>query len=100
MSRFLRDYLYIPHGREPARPGRQLLALLATMTLGGPLARRGPDLRRLGRGAWARARHRLLWRKSGRPMPTFLGIAFTFSFVALAWVLFQGTELRHRPFDL
>ena len=90
LSRFLRDYLYIPLGGSKYGLPVQLWALFATMALGG-----------LWHGAswtfvaWGVA-HGLglcvgvLWRKAGLPMPAMLGWALTFVFVMLCWVLFRA----------
>ncbi|MGL4728265.1 MAG: MBOAT family O-acyltransferase, partial [Bosea sp. (in: a-proteobacteria)] len=90
LSRFLRDYLYIPLGGSKYGLPIQLWALFATMALGG-----------LWHGAswtfvaWGVA-HGLglcvgvLWRKAGLPMPMVLGWALTFIFVMLCWVLFRA----------
>jgi len=90
LSRFLRDYLYIPMGGSRNGLGRQLLALLATMTLGGLWHGAGLTFVAWGVVHGLALGTDLLWRKSGRSMPTFLGVAFTFSFVALGWVLFRA----------
>jgi D-alanyl-lipoteichoic acid acyltransferase DltB (MBOAT superfamily) len=90
LSRFLRDYLYIPFGGSRAGLPRQMLALVATMTLGGLWHGAG-----LTFVAWGLA-HGLglgavvLWKRTGRTMPTALGAGLTFAFVALAWVLFRA----------
>ena len=52
LSRFLRDYLYIPLGGSRRGPLRRYLNLFVTMLLGRPVARRRLDLRRMGRAAW------------------------------------------------
>jgi D-alanyl-lipoteichoic acid acyltransferase DltB (MBOAT superfamily) len=90
LSRFLRDYLYIPLGGSKYGLPVQLWALFATMALGG-----------LWHGAswtfvaWGVA-HGLglcvgvLWRRAGLPMPAVLGWALTFIFVMLCWVLFRA----------
>ena len=58
LSRFLRDYLYIPLGGSKRGLPVQVWALFATMALGGLWHGAGPHLRRLGRRAWARPRRR------------------------------------------
>ncbi len=90
LSRFLRDYLYIPLGGSRHGLPLQLWALFATMALGG-----------LWHGAswtfvaWGVA-HGLglgagvVWRRAGLPMPALLGWALTGLFVALTWVLFRA----------
>jgi alginate O-acetyltransferase complex protein AlgI len=94
LSRFLRDYLYIPLGGSKFGLPMQLWALFATMALGG-----------LWHGAswtfvaWGVA-HGLglvagvLWRRQGWPMPPVLGWAFTFLFVMLCWVLFRAVSFE------
>lgn len=90
LSRFLRDYLYIPLGGSKHGLPLQLWALFATMALGG-----------LWHGAswtfvaWGVAHGiglgvGVLWRRKGLPMPAPLGWALTFLFVVLCWVLFRA----------
>ena len=101
LSRFLRDYLYVPLGgnrRGLARPGR---GPLRHHDAGRPLARGRPDLRRLGRGARARARRRPAVAPGGPARcRRSLGWALTFVFVVLTWVLFRADELRGGAADL
>jgi len=92
LSRFLRDYLYIPLGGSRNGLSIQLAALVATMTLEGFWHGAG-----LTFVAWGLA-HGLalcigvLWRKAGLTMPKPAGWALTFLFVALTWVLFRATS--------
>ncbi len=58
LSRFLRDYLYIPLGGSKRGLPVQVWALFATMALGGLWHGAGPHLRGLGRRARARPRRR------------------------------------------
>jgi D-alanyl-lipoteichoic acid acyltransferase DltB (MBOAT superfamily) len=51
LSRFLRDYLYITLGGNRRGKARRYVNLLVTMLLGGLLARRRLDVRRVGRAA-------------------------------------------------
>ena len=93
LSRFLRDYLYIPLGGSRFGFGRQIGALLATMILGG-----------LWHGAawtfvlWG-ALHGLaltaahVWRRLGLNLPALLGWGLTFFFVAGTFVLFRATSI-------
>ncbi|AMJ60506.1 MBOAT family O-acyltransferase [Bosea sp. PAMC 26642] len=93
LSRFLRDYLYVPLGGSRHGLPRQLLALLATMGLGGLWHGAG-----LNYVAWGLA-HGLglavgvLWRLKGWPMPAWLGWLLTVLFVTLCWVLFRATSI-------
>ncbi len=68
LSRYLRDFLYIPLGGN--RGGRWTTArnLMLTMLLGGPVARRGVDLRAVGRAARHDAVRRAL-RRAGAHRP-------------------------------
>jgi D-alanyl-lipoteichoic acid acyltransferase DltB (MBOAT superfamily) len=94
LSRFLRDYLYIPLGGNRHGLAVQLLALFATMALGGLWHGAG-----LTFVAWG-VMHGLglcvgiLWRKAGWPMPRLVGWMLTFVFVMLAWVLFRATSFE------
>ena len=92
LSRFLRDYVYIPLGGSRVGPSRQAVNVVATMLLGGLwhgaawtfVAWGG--LHGLGlamNGAWARA---------GRRTPPALGWALTLLFVILTWVLFRAPD--------
>lgn len=102
LSRFLRDYVYVPFGGDGRAQGGggwlQARNVVATMLLGG-----------LWHGAawtfvaWGGAHGVALavhgaWRRAGRRMPAGIGWAVTTLFVVLAWVLFRagdfGTALR------
>jgi len=94
LSRFLRDYLYIPLGGNRHGLARQLVALLATMALGGLW--HGAALTFV---AWGLA-HGLglgagvLWRRMGLSLPGAVGWALTFLFVVIAWVLFRAPSFE------
>jgi D-alanyl-lipoteichoic acid acyltransferase DltB (MBOAT superfamily) len=94
LSRFLRDYLYIPLGGNRHGLARQLFALLATMALGGLW--HGAALTFIawgvlhGLGLCAG----LLWRKAGLTLPAALSWLLTFSFVTFAWVLFRAPSFE------
>jgi D-alanyl-lipoteichoic acid acyltransferase DltB (MBOAT superfamily) len=90
LSRFLRDYLYIPLGGSRFGLARQGLALSLTMLLGG-----------LWHGAawtfvaWGGLHGLALavnhaWRKTGIALPSALGWVLTMVFVFSAWVLFRA----------
>jgi len=95
LSRFLRDYLYIPLGGSRCGPIRRYANLLVTMILGGLW--HGAGLTFLVWGllhglflcvnhAWA-----VLREKTGCPaLPKVIAIALTFAVVALAWVPFRA----------
>lgn len=93
LSRFLRDYLYIPLGGNRKGPGRTYVNLFATFLLGG-----------LWHGAswmfviWG-ALHgtalvvNRLWQKAGLVMPKVLAWVVTFNFVNFAWIFFRAEEM-------
>jgi len=90
LSRFLRDYLYIPMGGSRAGYTRQIVALTGTMLLGG-----------LWHGAawtfvaWG-ALHGIglavchLWGRFFPKIPAPAGVALTLFYVFLGWVLFRA----------
>jgi alginate O-acetyltransferase complex protein AlgI len=93
LSRFLRDYLYIPLGGGRHGKARQMLNLLIVMLLGG-----------LWHGAawsfvlWGTAHGAALaiahaWRSQGIRLPAITGWALTMLFVVCAWVLFRADSL-------
>jgi D-alanyl-lipoteichoic acid acyltransferase DltB (MBOAT superfamily) len=100
LSRFLRDYLYIPLGGNRLGSGRRYLNLLITMVLGGLW--HGPAWTFVAwgflHGVYICINHgwsRLPWR-----MPSFamllgrpLSVALTFSAVVIAWVFFRADSL-------
>jgi D-alanyl-lipoteichoic acid acyltransferase DltB (MBOAT superfamily) len=92
LSLFLRDYLYIPFGGNRYGLPRQVLALFATMALGGLWHGAGWTFVVWGAAHGAALGLHLVWRKSGRAMPGSLGWFLTFSFVALAWVPFRAPD--------
>jgi D-alanyl-lipoteichoic acid acyltransferase DltB (MBOAT superfamily) len=90
LSRFLRDYLYIPLGGSRHGPVRQTGAVAVTMLLGG-----------LWHGAnwtfviWGGLHGLALainhaWSSTGRHLPKGLAWALTMLFVFLGWVLFRA----------
>ncbi|NNM74958.1 MBOAT family O-acyltransferase [Enterovirga aerilata] len=92
LSLFLRDYLYIPFGGNRHGVPRQVLALFATMALGGLWHGAGWTFVAWGALHGIALGTHLIWRKAGRAMPDALGWACTFAFVSLAWVLFRAPD--------
>lgn len=92
LSRFLRDYIYIPLGGNRSGEFRTLVNLLITFLIGG-----------LWHGAawtfvfWgflhglALCLHRL-WQKTGLRMGKILAWVLTFNFVNIAWVFFRAND--------
>ena len=94
LSRFLRDYLYIPFGGNRRGFRVQLAALFATMALGGLWHGAGLTFVAWGAAHGAGLGAGTLWRRAGLPMPALLGWALTFAFVGLTWVLFRATSFE------
>jgi alginate O-acetyltransferase complex protein AlgI len=94
LSRFLRDYLYIPLGGSRNGLPVQVWALFATMALGGLWHGAGLTFvvwgvaHGLGLGAG------VLWRRAGLSMPSPVGWALTLVFVTLCWVLFRAPDFE------
>ena len=92
LSRFLRDYVYVPLGGNRNGAGRQAVHVVVTMLLGG-----------LWHGAawtfvaWGGLHGLALalnaaWRRAGWRMPVGAGWALTLLFVMLGWVLFRAPD--------
>jgi D-alanyl-lipoteichoic acid acyltransferase DltB (MBOAT superfamily) len=90
LSRFLRDYLYIPLGGSRSGLPTQIWALFATMALGGLWHGAGLTFVAWGVAHGLALIAALFWRRADWPMPAPLGWLLTFLFVALCWVLFRA----------
>ena len=101
LSRFLRDYLYVPLGGGRCSPSRRYTNLMATMLLGGLWHGAGWTFVVWGglHGLYLTINH--AWRTWGprsqsdrRPGPAgrLAGGALTFAAVVLAWVFFRATS--------
>ncbi|MCB1740534.1 MAG: MBOAT family protein [Gammaproteobacteria bacterium] len=90
LSRFLRDYLYIPLGGSRQGLPAVLAALLVTMLLGGLWHGAAWTFVAWGavHGVGLCVNH--LWARAGLRLPTVLGWTLTLIFVLLAWVLFRA----------
>ena len=97
LSRFLRDYLYIPLGGNRAGPVRTYVNLMLVMAIGGLW--HGASWNFILWGVWhgsMLATHR--WWSRRRPrgapgLPFWLGNAVTMFCVTLGWVLFRAKDL-------
>ncbi len=90
LSRFLRDYLYIPLGGSRFGLARQAFALSVTMVLGGLWHGAGWTFVAWGglHGLALAVNH--AWRRTGIALPSALGWLLTMGFVFSAWVLFRA----------
>lgn len=94
LSRFLRDYLYIPLGGSRSGLPTQIWALFATMALGGLWHGAGLTFVAWGVAHGLALIAALFWRRAGWPMPAPLGWLLTFLFVVLCWVLFRASTFE------
>lgn len=94
LSRFLRDYLYIPLGGNRRGEARQRFNLLATMLLGGLWHGAGWTY-----VAWGGYHGLLLalnrtWISHRKPLPAILGRPLTFVAVVAGWAVFRADSIR------
>ena len=93
LSRWLKDYLYIPLGGNRKGPYRTYFNLLATFVLGGLWHGAGWTFVLWGAlHGFALVIHRL-WEKSRLNMPKSCAWACTFLFVNITWVFFRADTL-------
>ncbi|MBF0566665.1 MAG: MBOAT family protein [Nitrospirae bacterium] len=90
LSRFLRDYVYIPLGGSRSTSARTALNLMATFLLGGLWHGAGWTFVLWGalHGS-AMVIHRT-WKKLGLSMHTALAWIITFNFINASWVVFRA----------
>ena len=98
LSRWLRDYLYIPLGGNRGGFGRQVFNLLVTMTLGGLWHGANWTFMLWGaaHGAGIAFVHALRRAPALRwitRMPGWLAVLLTFHFVTALWILFRAPDL-------
>ena len=104
LSRFLRDYLYIPLGGNRKGPIRRYVNLLVTMSLGGLWHGAGWTFVIWGglhgvylviNQLWQAARERFFGHdlSRSRPAARFVSVMITFLCVVVAWVFFRATHL-------
>jgi alginate O-acetyltransferase complex protein AlgI len=94
LSRFLRDYLYIPLGGNRLGETRRYINLMITMLLGGLWHGAGWTFVIWGglHGAFLIINH--AWRKLGFAMPALLGWLITFTGVVVSWVFFRASSIQ------
>lgn len=93
LSRFLRDYVYIPLGGNRGSEARMLVLFVVTFALGGFWHGAAWTYVLWGtlHGVALVALH--FWRKLGHPMPRPLAVLVTFLFVSAALVIFRAPTL-------
>jgi len=101
LSRFLRDYLYIPLGGNRHGPWRRQFNLAVTMLLGGLWHGAGWNFVIWGglhgfylvaNHGWKDLKRRLGW-SGGGPLAAVSGVLLTFTCVNVAWVFFRAPDL-------
>ena len=92
LSRFLRDYLYIPLGGNRCGPLRQAANVIATMLLGGLWHGANWTFVAWGglHGAALAVNH--VWQGRGLRLPRPAAWALTLLFVMACWVLFRSAD--------
>lgn len=94
LSRFLRDYVYIPLGGNKIGPYRTYVNLFATFLIGGIW--HGASWMFVIWGAMhgaALVLHRI-WQSSGLRLNRWVAWFVTFNFVNMAWVFFRSSDLE------
>ncbi len=94
LSRFLRDYLYIPLGGSRRGPARYVAATLVTMGLCGLWHGAGVTFVVWGmmHGVALVICH--FWQRLRRPLPLPLAWALTLAFVIAGWVIFRAPDFH------
>jgi D-alanyl-lipoteichoic acid acyltransferase DltB (MBOAT superfamily) len=92
LSRFLRDYLYIPLGGSRSGPVRQVVNVVATMLLGGLWHGAAWTFVVWGglHGAALAVNH--VWGQTGPRLPRPVSWLLTLVFVIGCWVLFRAPD--------
>ncbi|MEZ4600984.1 MAG: MBOAT family O-acyltransferase [Syntrophotaleaceae bacterium] len=90
LSRWLRDYLYIPLGGNRKGPGRTYINLFLTFLLGGLWHGAGWTFVLWGGMHGAGTALHKWWQDKGMRMPKWAAWLTTFLFVHFAWVFFRA----------
>jgi len=92
LSRFLRDYIYIPLGGNRDGNVRMYTNLMITFILGGIWHGAGWTFIFWGfLHGGALILHRI-WKQMGGNLPTWLAWFITFNFINVSWVFFRATD--------
>jgi D-alanyl-lipoteichoic acid acyltransferase DltB (MBOAT superfamily) len=90
LSRWLRDYLYIPLGGSRSGEWRAYLALLTTFLLGGLWHGAGWTFVLWGAMHGVASCVHRCWSRAGGRLPVVIGTVLTLLFVNFAWVFFRA----------
>ena len=90
LSRFLRDYLYIPLGGNRGGAARQAGNVVITMLLAGLWHGAAWTFVAWGGLHGAALAANALWRRAGLRMPVLVGWALLMVFVIVGWVVFRS----------
>ena len=93
LSRFLRDYLYIPLGGNQSRDLRIAANIMATFLLGGLWHGAGWTFILWGGLHGAALVVFRWWQRAGFRLHRIFAIVLTFAFVHITWVLFRAQSL-------
>ena len=94
LSRFLKDYLYIPLGGNRKGKVRTYVNLFLTFLLGGIWHGAGWTFVAWGAlHGGALVIHRI-WQQTGRKLPMLLGWFLTFNFINIAWIFFRANSFH------
>ena len=94
LSRFLRDYLYIPLGGNRLGRAKQARNLALVMLLGGLWHGAGWGFVLWGALHGMALAIAILWRQFLPKLPAAISWALTFLFVAFAWIPFRAIDLE------
>jgi alginate O-acetyltransferase complex protein AlgI len=91
LSRFLRNYVYIPLGGSREGPARRYINLILTMSLGGLWHGAGWTFLAWGllHGVLLGINH--FWTRIAKPLPASLAWIITFLAVIAGWVIFRAS---------
>jgi len=92
LSRFLKDYVYIPLGGNRKGESRTYINLFATFLLGGIWHGAGWTFVFWGASHGLALMIHRAWQKLGIKLPTLFAWFITFNFINVTWVFFRAKE--------
>ncbi len=94
LSRFLRDYIYIPLGGSRKGQLKTFINLMATFILGGLWHGAGWTFIFWGLLHGIAVIVYRLWSRIGIKLPNWMSLCITFNFINLSWVFFRAKEWK------